>query len=53
VVHPQKNWYAGVKKEDLPEIVDSLTGGPAVTRLDTIDPSLKEVVYQLLDTGVF
>jgi len=53
VVHPQKNWYAGVKKEDLGEIVDSLTGGPPVTRLDTIDASLKEIVYQLLDTGVF
>ena len=28
VVHPQKNWYAGVKKEDLPDIVNSLAGGP-------------------------
>ena len=53
VVHPQKNWYAGVKKEDLPEIVNSLAGGPPVKRLDTIDGSLKEVVYQLLDAGVF
>ena len=53
VVHPQKNWYAGVKKDDLPEIVNSLDGGPAVSRLDTIDASLKEIVDQLLDTGVF
>lgn len=53
VVHPQKNWYAGVKKEDLPEIVESLAGGPPVSRLDTIDGSLKEVVYQLLDAGVY
>ncbi|MGH7817230.1 MAG: (2Fe-2S) ferredoxin domain-containing protein [Candidatus Binatia bacterium] len=53
VVHPQKNWYAGVKKDDLPEIVNSLDGGRAVSRLDTIDASLKEIVYQLLDTGVF
>ena len=53
VVHPQKNWYAGVKKEDLPEILNSLAGGPAVTRLDTIDASLKDIVYQLLDAGVF
>ena len=53
VVHPQKNWYAGVTKEDLPEIVDSLVGGPAVTRLDTIDGSLKDIVYQLLDAGVY
>ncbi len=53
VVHPQKNWYAGVKPEDLPEIIKSLTDGQPVARLDTIDPSLKEIVYSLLDTGVF
>ncbi|HEY7164917.1 MAG TPA: (2Fe-2S) ferredoxin domain-containing protein [Candidatus Binatia bacterium] len=53
VVYPQKNWYAGVKREDLPEIVDSLAGGPAVTRLDTMDASLKELIFSLLDSGVF
>ena len=53
VVYPQKNWYAGVKSEDLPEILDSLAGGPTVTRLDTTDPALKEMIYALLDTGVF
>jgi (2Fe-2S) ferredoxin len=53
VIHPQKIWYAGVKMEDLPEILDSLAGGPVVTRLDTIDPALKEVTFALLDTGVF
>jgi (2Fe-2S) ferredoxin len=52
VVYPQKTWYAGVKLEDLPEIVESLAGGPAVTRLDTINPRLKELVYSLLDAGV-
>ena len=53
VIYPQKNWYTGVKLEDLPEISDSLAGGPAVSRLDTIDPALKEMIYALLDTGVF
>jgi len=53
VIYPQKNWYAGVKLEALPEILDSLDGGPAVSRLDTIDPALKEMIYALLDTGVF
>jgi NADH:ubiquinone oxidoreductase subunit E len=53
VIHPQKNWYAGVKPEDLPEIIESLGGGPAVARLDTIDPALKEIVFSLLDTGAF
>ncbi|MGH7847057.1 MAG: (2Fe-2S) ferredoxin domain-containing protein [Candidatus Binatia bacterium] len=53
VVYPEKTWYAGVKKEDLDEIVGHLSGGPDVKRLDKIDPSLKELIYQLLDTGVF
>lgn len=53
VVYPDKCWYAGVKKEDVDEIVAHLAGGPHVDRLDKIDPSLKELIYQLLDTGVF
>lgn len=53
VIHPQKVWYAGVQSKDVPEIVESLAGGPPVSRLDTIDPSLKEIVYSLLDSGVF
>jgi (2Fe-2S) ferredoxin len=52
VLYPDKSWYAGVKKEDLKDIVDHLAGGPDVKRLDKIDPSLKELIYQLLDTGV-
>src|ERR1043166_4408962 len=27
VVYPQKNWYAGVNPEDVPDIIDSLSGG--------------------------
>lgn len=53
VLYPEKSWYAGVKMEDLNEILDHLAGGPNVKRLDTIDVSLKELIYQLLDTGVF
>jgi (2Fe-2S) ferredoxin len=52
VVYPQKWWYAGVKMEDLPEVVDSLAGGPAVIRLDTVERSLKAMIYELLDAGV-
>jgi (2Fe-2S) ferredoxin len=52
-LYPEKNWYASVKIEDLDEITDRLAGGPHVQRLDTIDSSLKELIYQLLDTGVF
>ena len=53
VVHPQKVWYAGVKKEDVPEIVAALASGATVTRLDSADPALKEIVFSLLDAGVF
>lgn len=53
VLYPEKSWYAGVKKGDLDDIMGHLAGGPNVTRLDTIDASLKELIYQLLDTGVF
>jgi (2Fe-2S) ferredoxin len=53
VLYPEKSWYAGVKTEDLDDIVGHMAGGPHVQRLDTIDPSLKELIYQLLDTGIF
>lgn len=53
VLYPEKSWYAGVKKEDLDDILNHLSGGQEVKRLDTIDSSLKELIYQLLDTGVF
>ncbi len=53
VVYPEKSWYAGVKMEDVNDIVEHLSGGPNVTRLDKIDNSLKDLIYQLLDTGVF
>ena len=53
VLYPEKSWYAGVKKEDLDEILAHVAGGPEVKRLDTIDSSLKDLIYQLLDSGVF
>ena len=53
VLYPEKSWYAKVKVEDLDDITTHLAGGPHVQRLDTIDSSLKELIYQLLDTGVF
>jgi (2Fe-2S) ferredoxin len=52
VLYPEKSWYAKVQVSDLDEITEHLAGGPHVRRLDTIDSSLKELIYQLLDTGV-
>ncbi len=53
VLYPEKSWYAEVKMDDLSDIMDHLCGGPDVKRLDKIDPSLKDLIYQLLDTGVY
>lgn len=54
VVYPQKTWYAGVKKEDAGEIVEYVAGGPEVTRLTgKVDAETQELIFQLLDTGLY
>ena len=54
VLHPQKVWYCGVKPADIDEIAAHAEGGPEVERLTHgIDPGLKELIYQLLDAGLF
>ena len=53
VIYPDKAWYAGVKPEYVSEIVASLHGARAPERLDTIDPALKEMIFQLLDAGLY
>ncbi len=59
VVYPDKVWYAGVKAEGTAEIIASLRGGKppdrpsTLDRLDTIDPGLKAMIFQLLDAGLY
>lgn len=54
VVYPQKVWYAGVKPEDTNEILDAAASGSTVTRLTgRVDRETQELIYQLLDTGLF
>jgi (2Fe-2S) ferredoxin len=54
VLYPQKVWYAGVKREDVADIAAHAQGGAPVERLTGgIDPSLKDLIYQLLDAGLF
>jgi (2Fe-2S) ferredoxin len=53
VIYPDKVWYAGVKPEYVSEIVAYLHGADAPARLDTIDPALKEMIFQLLDAGLY
>jgi (2Fe-2S) ferredoxin len=54
VLYPQKVWYNGVKRDDVNDIATHAEGGAPVERLTHgIDPSLKELIYQLLDAGLF
>ena len=54
VMYPQKVWYSGVGQKDVEEIAEHAKGGPPVERLTRgVDPSLKELIYQLLDAGLF
>ena len=53
VVYPDKVWYAGVKPEHVPEIITYLRGGKSPVHLDTISAGLKEMIFQLLDAGLY
>ena len=55
VVYPDKIWYAGVKEEDADTIVNQhLKQGETVTPLTgKIDKNLEQLIFQLLDAGVF
>jgi (2Fe-2S) ferredoxin len=53
VIYPDKAWFAHVKPEDAQSVVDYLKGGEAPNKLDTIDPGLKEMIFQLLDAGLY
>ena len=54
VLYPQKVWYCGVKASDLADIAAHAEGGPVVGRLTQgIDPTLKDLIYQVLDAGLF
>src|SRR5436190_18252126 len=54
VLYPQKVWYSGVKPADVADIAAHVEGGPEVERLTQgIDQPLKDLIYQLLDAGLF
>ena len=54
VVYPQKVWYSRVKPEDVDSIAEHAAGGPPVERLTHgVDDQLKDLIYQLLDAGLF
>jgi (2Fe-2S) ferredoxin len=55
IVYPDKVWYAGVQEADADKIVDEhLKQGKTVEPLaGKIDPGLEEMIFQLLDSGIF
>src|SRR2546426_3606741 len=54
VLYPQKVWYCGVTAADVSGIASHAEGGAEVERLTHgIEPGLKELIYQLLDAGLF
>ena len=55
VIYPDKVWYGMVKKEDADRIVDDhLKKGETITPLTgKVDKGLEEIIFQLLDSGIF
>jgi (2Fe-2S) ferredoxin len=54
VLYPERVWYGGVKESDVEEIAQHVEGGPTVKRLEEgVDPSLKALIMDLLDAGLF
>jgi (2Fe-2S) ferredoxin len=53
-VYPQRVFYSGVQLDDIEEIVEHVKGGPPVGRLThDVDDAAKDLIYQLLDAGLF
>jgi (2Fe-2S) ferredoxin len=53
VIYPDKCFYSGVTLADVPDIVAQLQGGPPVTRLTgQVDPTIEELIFELLDAGL-
>ena len=54
VLYPERTFYAGVAVSDVEEIAQHVEGGPRVSRLEErVDPSLKSLIFELLDSGLF
>ncbi len=55
VIYPDRVWYSGVQENDADNIVDkTLKQGETLTPLTgKVDKGLEEMIYQLLDSGIF
>ncbi|HLI26461.1 MAG TPA: (2Fe-2S) ferredoxin domain-containing protein [Chloroflexota bacterium] len=53
VVYPDRAFYSHVQLADVDDIANHAKGGPAVQRLEEgVDPSLKALIFELLDAGL-
>jgi (2Fe-2S) ferredoxin len=53
VVYPDRAFYSHVQLADVEDIANHAKGGPAVRRLEEgVDPSLKSLIFELLDAGL-
>ena len=53
VIYPDKVWYANVTPQEISAVLDYVQNGASATHLDTIQPNLKEMIFQLLDAGLY
>lgn len=55
VIYPDRVWYGEVQKDDADRIVDEhLKGGKTIPALTgKVDKGLEEMIFQLLDSGIF
>ena len=55
VIYPDRVWYGEVQKADADRIVDEhLKGGKTIPALTgKVDKGLEEMIFQLLDSGIF
>ena len=53
VLYPEGTWYMGVQKDDVGEIVGHMLGGEPVVRLtQRVDPALRDLILEILDSGM-
>ena len=53
VLYPNGTWYSHVELSDVAPVLDHIRGGEPVQRLlSPVDPRLKDVVFELIDSGL-
>lgn len=53
VIYPDRTFYSHVELSDVEDVAAHARGGPPVKRLEEgVDPSLKSLIFELLDAGL-